>query len=463
MTTALSQRPTLGGAPVLQRWQKGPHGPDLLLLLLIILILGLLNSCSPVTSTFLARTTPHTRYADGLRAAGLHTSALGRDWAQASQLALVDCVELTLPIAETAYFPAEKPRALAYRIRPQRGERLHVHVSGADADQVLVFLDVLEQRDGDPKLRPLISATDSLAVDWEADKDRSYIVRVQPELLRSARLTLTIRTDASITFPVQGHGSKAVRSFFGNARDGGRREHEGVDVFAPRGTPVLAVTSGWASAGNNNLGGKVVWLRNEGRSYYYAHLDSQYVSALRIVKRGDTLGTVGTTGNAERTPPHLHFGIYVSGEGAIDPYPFIHTPTERPAELKADTTLLALPLRVAGKPAVLRGSPHAKAPALLELPRHYAVQALAAQGNWFRVHDRGQVGYVLANTLQPSIKPLRTLQLARGTPLRDAPNDAAPVMFLIQKDSNADVMAIDGMHQQVRIEETIGWVNPSSW
>ena len=134
------------------------------------LLLGLLNSCGPVTSTFMAPATPHARYADGLRSAGLASSAWGRAWAEAAQLALADCVVVALPFAETAYFPAERPRALGYRIRPQRGEHIYVSVSGADAAQVQIFLDVLEQRDGDPELRPVTSATDSLAVDWEGQE-----------------------------------------------------------------------------------------------------------------------------------------------------------------------------------------------------------------------------------------------------------------------------------------------------
>lgn len=427
--------------------------------LLFGLALGmLLYGCGQVKPAFLTASTPHAKYADGLRSAGLSNTALARAWAEAAQLALGDSVVVSLPFAETGYFPADKPRALGYRIRPQRGEHLFVAVTGADAVQV--FVDVLEQRDGDPELRAVTSATDSLALDWEAEKDRTYIVRVQPELLRSARLTITIRNQASIGFPVQGHTSKAVRSFFGNARDGGKRKHEGVDVFAPRGTPVVAVTNGWATAGNNTLGGKVVWLRHEGRSFYYAHLDSQYVSALRIVNAGDTLGTVGNTGNAKHTPAHLHFGIYASGEGAIDPFPFIHTPTELPTALKADTTLLATSLRVAQKRAILRAAPQAKSPVLLELPRDHVLQAVAAHGDWFRVHHQGRVAYVASNSLEPSTKALRTVPLSSGTALRDAPNSAAPAMLLLDTETAADLLATDGAQQLVRVADVTGWVVP---
>ena len=72
------------------------------------------------------------------------------------------------------------------------------------------------------------------------------------------------------------------------------------------------------------LGGKTVWLRLDGApvSLYYAHLDEQLTAPDARVRTGDTIGTVGNTGNARTTPPHLHFGIYGRG-GAVDPFPFL--------------------------------------------------------------------------------------------------------------------------------------------
>jgi peptidoglycan LD-endopeptidase LytH len=117
-----------------------------------------------------------------------------------------------------------------------------------------------------------------------------------------------------------------VGSRFGDPRDGGSRDHQGVDIFAPRGTPVLAAADGWVTgATENRLGGKVVWVWNpaSGEALYYAHLDRQEVSPGARVRAGDVIGRVGNTGNARGTPPHLHFGIYEPGQGAVDPLPFI--------------------------------------------------------------------------------------------------------------------------------------------
>jgi murein DD-endopeptidase MepM/ murein hydrolase activator NlpD len=116
--------------------------------------------------------------------------------------------------------------------------------------------------------------------------------------------------------PVLGASRNAIISLYGDARDGGKRKHEGIDIFAPKGTFVVAPSDGLiTSVGDNSLGGKVIWMNDtrSKHSYYFAHLDSQMVRKGMIVKRGDTLGTVGNTGNARRTRSHLHFGVYHKG------------------------------------------------------------------------------------------------------------------------------------------------------
>ena len=136
----------------------------------------------------------------------------------------------------------------------------------------------------------------------------------------SKRITATAKTattSAAVSLPllmnpVVGATKQSIISIYGDARDNGRR-HEGIDIVAPKGTMVVAPTEGEITAvGYNILGGKVVWMKDAKgkRAYYFAHLDSQIVKKGMIVKRGDTLGTVGNTGNARRTRSHLHFGIY---------------------------------------------------------------------------------------------------------------------------------------------------------
>jgi hypothetical protein len=128
----------------------------------------------------------------------------------------------------------------------------------------------------------------------------------------------------SLVFPVSGKKS-AIGSFWGDVRDGGQRKHEGIDIFARKGTPVLAVTSGIiVSKATTPRGGKVVWLQSSTHTFqaYYAHLDEQYVRAGQWVQKGEVIGTVGNTGNARTTPAHLHFGIY-TWSGAVNPLPYV--------------------------------------------------------------------------------------------------------------------------------------------
>ena len=113
-----------------------------------------------------------------------------------------------------------------------------------------------------------------------------------------------------------------MTSSFGAERDGGQREHHGIDILAPRGAPVLSAGDGVVSSvAVTDIGGKVVWVLDPARdlSLYYAHLDSQGVSPGTRVRAGDALGTVGNTGNARTTVPHLHFGIYRPARGADRP------------------------------------------------------------------------------------------------------------------------------------------------
>jgi murein DD-endopeptidase MepM/ murein hydrolase activator NlpD len=126
--------------------------------------------------------------------------------------------------------------------------------------------------------------------------------------------------------PVQG-GAAFIDSW-GFPRSGGRT-HKGVDMFAKRGTRTPAVTSGTVKMRTVNLGGIVAYLYgDDGNKYYYAHLNG-YPDDLRDgqrVQRGQAIGFVGNTGNAEGTSPHLHFEIRPGGGSAVNPYP-----TVRPA------------------------------------------------------------------------------------------------------------------------------------
>ncbi|RJQ36529.1 M23 family metallopeptidase [Candidatus Parcubacteria bacterium] len=148
---------------------------------------------------------------------------------------------------------------------------------------------------------------------------------VPPRLAAAASQTSAPRV--AVLMPVAGVAVDDVRDTWGHRRSGGRR-HEGQDIFAPRGTAVLSATGGLIMQIQRNVGiggNTVSVLGPDGRQYYYAHL-AGFASGLRVgdhVGPHTVLGTVGTTGNAAYTRPHLHFGIYVPGRGAINPLPLL--------------------------------------------------------------------------------------------------------------------------------------------
>jgi len=139
-----------------------------------------------------------------------------------------------------------------------------------------------------------------------------------------ARLSMQ-QPDSKLAMPLQDVSKRQIADTW-HAPRGTDRLHEGQDIFAPKGTPILSATKGFVyNIGENNLGGQTVSVIGAGgRIYYYAHLDA-YAPGLAIgdpVNTRTVLGYVGTTGNAQGTPPHLHFGIYTSS-GAINPLPLL--------------------------------------------------------------------------------------------------------------------------------------------
>ena len=138
-----------------------------------------------------------------------------------------------------------------------------------------------------------------------------------------------------LSIPVEGISRDQLRDSFEERRGGGLRSHEALDILASRGTPVHAVDEGKiAKLFTSVAGGLTVYEfdRSETFAYYYAHLD-RYATGLAqgaLVKRGDVIGYVGSTGNAAPNAPHLHFAIFRLGmlrqwwKGeAIDPYPYL--------------------------------------------------------------------------------------------------------------------------------------------
>lgn len=131
----------------------------------------------------------------------------------------------------------------------------------------------------------------------------------------------------AMRMPVVGVKARDLDDSWHAPRDGGSRLHTGIDIFAPKGTAVVAVEDGIVSyIGDQPKGGHCLWLTTEsGTSFYYAHLD-RWAPGLyegMEVQSGDLLGFVGNTGNAIHTPSHLHFAINENDE-MVNPYPVLN-------------------------------------------------------------------------------------------------------------------------------------------
>jgi len=147
-----------------------------------------------------------------------------------------------------------------------------------------------------------------------------------------------------LALPVAGVEVGRLRDSFTDPRDGGARTHHALDIMAPRGTPVLAADDGRIlRMRSNTLGGITVYTSDPaGRVvYYYAHLDRYHPgrSEGTSIARGDTLGYVGTTGNAPPNVPHLHFQVLrVPDDGrwwvgeAVNPLPLLRASAARVAQ-----------------------------------------------------------------------------------------------------------------------------------
>ncbi|MCZ6917055.1 MAG: M23 family metallopeptidase [Gemmatimonadetes bacterium] len=405
--------------------------------------------------------TPHESYEYAIRQANLQETALGYEWLIAARRVLTHALTVETPYEEVGYFDPLQAGAMGYRVSALRGQMLVFSVEIDGDGPSRVFLDLF--RAVDDTLRPhrreaYADSTDRVLQHF-VRRDGDYILRVQPELLRGGRYRITITQGASLAFPVEGEGLGSIRSVFGDVRDGGRRDHHGVDIFAPRGTPVLAASSGQVrSTRTGGLGGRVVWLKDEfGQSQYYAHLDSQAVRRGQRVNQGDTLGFVGNTGNARTTSPHLHFGIY--SRGPYDPYPSLKQLPATPPRLTADTSIVGRWARSTSDGLRMRASPTRRAQGLGEIARHTPMLVIGGVGGWYRVIlPDGAAGFVLAVSLEP-IAPLRRAELTDGGVLLDSPIPTAVVVETMGPGSEVAVLGEYGEYLFVQPDDgPPGWL-----
>jgi murein DD-endopeptidase MepM/ murein hydrolase activator NlpD len=404
--------------------------------------------------------TPRERYEAALDAAGLGASSAVRDWKAAGLRARDSALALGAPFNEAGYFTPERPDARSYRFQVRRGQQLTARFAMRGQRAARLFADLYEVPEGGTAEFEHLTSADSGAagIEHEIRRDGAVVLLIQPELLSGGRYEIEVTLEPTLGFPVSGHDPGAIRSRFGADRDAGRRRHEGVDIFAPRGTPVIAAAGGLATwVGTNELGGNVVMVRDRqrGEGHYYAHLDTQLVTEGTQVTVGDTIGLVGNTGNARTTPPHLHFGIYARGQGAVDPVPYLVPPDSTPGPPSARLDPLGEWMRVGSAGADLVPTPGAEVGR--ELVAGTVLRIAAATGSWYRGElPDGAAGFVAARRLVAA-EPTRNA--AAGAVVLERPDSLAVVVGTTSESARAAVLGRFLAYDFVRLEDgTSGWI-----
>lgn len=177
----------------------------------------------------------------------------------------------------------------------------------------------------------VLSITTAFTPDLAIPEDVTHSPVVDPflqvtqEIESEWNLPLVVTEWGAMNCPVAGEHS--FIDSWGYSRSGGRK-HQGTDIMADRHTPVVAVTNGTITKVDRTdrkgeLGGRTIWLETDGGvRFYYAHLQD-IVDDLKPgdrVAAGDLIATVGNSGNARKTAPHLHFEIR-PGKKPVNPYP----------------------------------------------------------------------------------------------------------------------------------------------
>jgi len=197
---------------------------------------------------------------------------------------------------------------------------------------------------GDPVPAPLPQAqpavTAAPAKESVAPPATAPAARVAPSVAQAAD------APSGLLLPVQGILTSQLRDTFTDARSEGR-VHDAIDIMADAGTPVLAVADGTVEKlFNSERGGLTIYqFEPSGRwCYYYAHLQ-RYADGLaekQVIKRGEVIGYVGSTGNASADAPHLHFEAHVLGPEkqwwkgvSINPYPLLKSAALMPGAASA--------------------------------------------------------------------------------------------------------------------------------
>lgn len=430
-------------------------------LYLLSLFCVLISSCKTGAVNLFKPASPHEQYQRKLTSTGFDKTAAGTAWLNAAQSSLLKPSQIALPFKERGYFAAENIPAVAYEFTAVKGQKLSISISQKPVEGFKIYVDLMSLEDQKLKSLAFID-TVTTSIEYEVDNTGKFLVRLQPELLTNGEYTLEINYGPSLAYPIKTSSRNNTQSFFGDGRDANTRKHEGIDIFAPRLTPVIAAAEGTVTRVNeNNLGGRVVWMRPNGKDYtlYYAHLDKQISIEGQKVMPGDTLGLMGNTGNAKTTAPHLHFGIYASG-GAVDPFPFVNPIVKPLPDISSSLTHLNATMRTIRNTDIFLG-PNERGTKLRTLALNSIVKVHAANRNWYRVElPDHTMGFIQSSRLVTTSKPIKAFKIsAEEQIVFDKPDTGAAIKSIIPVNSSVELLGYSGNYALIKgLADTTGWI-----
>lgn len=429
------------------------------LALVVLSVATIIPSCSFLQNVF-ENQSPREKYAMALDQSNLRTSAMVKQWIEEGNQALNNSLILELPTTLTGYFESANPEALAFKSYVKRGQLLQLNATIQSKQDTKLFIDLMSRKN-DQGWKCIAFADSTYQINFEVVKNDTLLIRIQPELLAEMHYSISFKTSPALKNPVLGASNKDIGSFYGDSRDAGKRQHEGIDIFAPKGTPVIAPATGLVSrVGENGLGGKIIWLRDKGRnqSYYFAHLDSQKVFAGKKVHIGDTLGFVGNTGNAKFTPPHLHFGIYAYS--SIDPLAFVWEATLNLKSQPADTARMTIfEKRIKPELVNLRSGPSTQSKIIGTLPKKEHLKLLANVDDWYLVKTQDKLSGFIAKRLTEALSPIASRHAAQQTIIYFHPKTDSTPKTTLHENEPFTVLARHQNFSLISADNVSGWVS----
>ena len=404
----------------------------------------------------------HEAYQHQLETTGIAKTALGKEWIQGSKDALTNPTIIETPFSEDFYQDDRSIRSVGYRLSALRGHKVTINVSSQlEKDETTLFVQVFRVvSDTLQQLEHIASNSDTLNyIEFEPQQDDDYIIRFQTEILRGGRFNIKVMSVPALAFPVSGKDKAAIGSLFGVPRDAGRRKHHGIDIFARRHTPIIAPCDGYVkSTKDNELGGKVIWFNDTERkqTMYFAHLQDVFVNEEDQVLKGDTIGTVGNSGNAKTTSPHLHFGIYKNGP--IDPYHFVVKPRTRFKKLLAKKEYIGTIART-NSATQLKVNNTRKNPKI-SIPENQIFNVLGVTGAYYKIElPDNTLGYLAYTDIEKTSPRVSHLKVTTPQRLYTDPSHQSIVLNILEPSTEVKILGYHGDYYYVTNERESGWLH----